>query len=240
VTEYPDYRLVVCDDCSQDGTRELLQEWNDSGYFDGLFLSEVNLGVTNSRNQGIVRNPADYYVLVDDDTMHVKGWLSSAVRILESFGFGAVTTQRPLWELLEEPDKLTPLDRKLYRKTVDGEILQAMEIVHIGSCMIFPHSTWEKTGPMSHPEKRSGICRYSHRITDKGMKVARIYPPMSESIDMPTHPYSRRFTDYMDSYTRIVAPENMQNEKYYEWNINDCRNFDETHYVDTDGRILER
>jgi len=238
VTLYPNYKLIVCDDHSTDGTQQMLRKMKESGgYFDDLFISSHNLGVTNSRNQGISRNKADYYVLVDDDTMHIKGWLTEAIKILEAFPkIGSVTTQRPLWELLDEPEKLSALDLQLIKK----DDVQAMLIKYIGSCMVFSHGIWKKIGPMSHPEKRSGICRYSHRITDRGYLVARTYPPMSESIDMPQHKHTLRFTKYKESYTKKVAPVNMQQLKHYEDGINQCLEFDKTHYINEDGYVIRR
>jgi glycosyltransferase involved in cell wall biosynthesis len=231
VTDYPNYKIIVVDDCSTDGTKELLESWNDGRYFDDYIISSSNLGVTSSRNQGIIRNPADYYALVDDDTKHCNGWLSEAIKILETFSnIGAVTTQRPLWELSEEPEKLSSLDQQLI---IDEKTkIQAMIIKYIGSCMVFPHRVWKKVGPFSHPSKRCGICRYSNRISQKSFLVARTYPPFSESIDMPQHKDSLRFKDYFDGYTAKIAPKDMQNIEFYEKGINECKEFHRTHFID--------
>ena len=234
VTDYPNYKLIVCDDCSNDGTQEYLRE--NPGLYDGLFISNANLGVTNSRNQGVVRNPADFYALIDDDTMHRVGWLSEAVNILTTWkDIGAVTTQRPLYELLEHENIYSALDLQLIKK----DNVQAMLIKYIGSSMVFSHEVWHKVGAMSHPEKRSGICRYSDRISKAGYKVARTYPAFSESIDMPSHPLSLRFTEYNDSYTTQVAPESMQNVGHYNKGIDECMRFYATHKINDDGYVVE-
>lgn len=230
---YP-YKLVVCDDCSTDGTQQYLLD--NPHLYDSLFLSKANLGVTNSRNQGIVQNPADYYVLVDDDTTHTKNWLYQMMSILTTWNdIGSVTSQRPLYELLEHPEVFSALDLQLIKK--DG--VHAMLIKYIGSCMAFSHEVWTKVGAHSHTEKRCSIGRYSTRITKAGYKVARTFPAYSESIDMPSHPLSLRFTDLNESYTKQVAPVEMQNNTHYNNGIEECIRFYATHQINQDGFIVE-
>lgn len=252
VTKYPNYKLIIADDCSTDGTQEWLKEIQNQTYqyeledgslsspvkyFDGLFLSTANLGVTNSRNQGIVRNKADYYVLVDDDTMHKKGWLTEAVSILDTHqNIGAVTTQRPLYELLEKPEILSALDKYLLIKND----VKVMITEYLGSCIVFSDKIWNKIGATSHTEKRSGICRYSNRITRAGYLVGRTLPAFSESIDMPQHELSLRFGKYKDSYTAKVAPESMQKLEHYTHGIKQCINFDSKHYINDLGQVVEK
>jgi len=230
---YP-HKLIVCDDFSTDGTQQYLLD--NPHLYDSLFLSKANLGVTNSRNQGIVQNPADFYVLVDDDTTHEPNWLFQMISILTTWkDIGSVTSQRPLYELLEHPHIYSALDLQLREQ---GDI-KAMLIQYIGSCMAFSHDIWKKIGAQSHTERRSGICRYSHRITKAGYKVARTYPAYSESIDMPTHPLSLRFTELNDSYTTQVAPIEMQSNTHFNKGIDECMRFYATHKIDEDGCVVE-
>jgi len=230
---YP-YKLIVCDDFSTDGTQQYLLD--NPHLYDSLFLSKANLGVTNSRNQGIIQNPADFYVLVDDDTTHTEGWLYQMIMILTTWkDIGSVTSQRPLYELLEHPHIYSALDLQLIKK----DDIQAMLIKYIGSCMAFSHDIWNKVGPHAHNEKRSSICRYSHRITKAGYKVARTFPAYSESIDMPTHPLSLRFTELNDSYTKQVAPVEMQNNTHYNNGIDECMRFYATHQINDAGFVVE-
>ena len=232
---YPNYKIIVCDDCSTDGTQEYLK--NNSHFYDSVFLSKVNLGVTNSRNQGVNRNPADFYALIDDDATHNPNWLKEAISILTTWhDIGAVTTQRPLYELLENENILSALDLQLIQK----EDVKAMLIKYIGSCMIFSHNVWEKVEPMSHPQKRCGIARYSDRITKAGYKVARTFPAYSESIDMPSHPLSLRFNDYNESYTRIVAPMEMQSVDHYNKGINQCIEFTKENFINDEGFVVKK
>jgi len=233
---YPNYKIIVCDDCSTDGTQEYLK--SNSYLYDSLFLSKVNLGVTNSRNQGVNRNPADFYALVDDDAVHDPNWLKEAISVLTTWhDIGAVTTQRPLYELLEKEDILSALDLQLIRKND----VKAMLVQFIGSCMLFSHEVWEKVGAMSsHPEKRCGISRYSARISKAKYKVARTFPAYSESIDMPSHPLSLRFNDYNEGYTKVVAPADMQTVDHYNDGINRCIEFTKNHFINEDGLIIKK
>ncbi|MBO0722262.1 MAG: glycosyltransferase family 2 protein, partial [Blastocatellia bacterium] len=67
--EYPNYRLVIVDNGSADGTEEMLRD-----QFPGLTLIQTggNLGYTGGNNRGIeyaIENGADYVLLINPDTV---------------------------------------------------------------------------------------------------------------------------------------------------------------------------
>ena len=112
-----------------------------------------------------------------------------------------------------------------------------MLIKYIGSCMTIRQDVWDKVGAMSHPEKRCGICRYSDRVVRAKYDVARTYPPKSESIDMPQHKDSLRFSKF-NEYTKEIAPVSMQNVDFYNAGIEECRKFDASHRIDENGFVI--
>src|SRR5687767_7406062 len=53
-TDYPNWELVVIDDDSSDGSRELLRRWRDSGRIESFTLLErEHSGVASSLNAGL-------------------------------------------------------------------------------------------------------------------------------------------------------------------------------------------
>ena len=58
-------------------------------------------------------------------------------------------------------------------------------------------------------------------------------------MDMPQHPECLRFTKLL-KYTQSVAPEAMQQVEFYEKCINECKEFDNTHYINENGDVVSR
>ncbi|MGD1844436.1 MAG: glycosyltransferase family 2 protein [Salibacteraceae bacterium] len=81
VPESEDYRLVVVDNGSTDGTPEFLQ--NQFPDVTSIRI-EVNRGFTNGYAESLPRLKADYYVLLSSDVEVSPGWLEPSIAILEA------------------------------------------------------------------------------------------------------------------------------------------------------------
>lgn len=80
-TEYPNYEIIVVDNGSTDGSVEMLEKDFPEVR---LVKNRENLGFGGGNNQGIEIAKGDYLFLLNNDTLVTKGWLSSAVEIMES------------------------------------------------------------------------------------------------------------------------------------------------------------
>ena len=80
-TRYPDWELVVIDDDSNDGSRELLRRWRDSGRIPNFTLLErEHSGVAASLNAGLEASSGEWVVSLDGDaTIETPGWLGRMV-----------------------------------------------------------------------------------------------------------------------------------------------------------------
>jgi GT2 family glycosyltransferase len=76
-TDYPNWELVVIDDDSNDGSRELLRRWRDSGRIESFTLLErEHSGVASSLNAGLAAASGEWIVSLDGDaTVETPGWL---------------------------------------------------------------------------------------------------------------------------------------------------------------------
>jgi GT2 family glycosyltransferase len=80
-TQYPSWELVVVDDDSNDGSRELLRRWRDSGRIPSFTLLErEHSGVAASLNAGLEASAGEWVVSLDGDaTIETPGWLGRMI-----------------------------------------------------------------------------------------------------------------------------------------------------------------
>lgn len=86
---YQDYEIIVIDDGSTDGTRELLVDWDKEGVL--KYVYQENQGQSAARNHGICIAEGKYLAFLDSDDLFLSDKLDSQVRYLESHpGVGLV------------------------------------------------------------------------------------------------------------------------------------------------------
>jgi GT2 family glycosyltransferase len=75
-TEYPNYELIVVDNASSDGTVEELQNIASVVPNIKVILNDSNRGFGPGNNQGLTAATGDIMVLVNNDTIVPRGWLT--------------------------------------------------------------------------------------------------------------------------------------------------------------------
>src|SRR5665213_1237651 len=79
---YPDLELVIIDDCSTDGSREIAQEWRRIDDRVITVFHESNRGISGARNSGFAASSGDFIAFCDADDIWAGDKLESQ---LESF-----------------------------------------------------------------------------------------------------------------------------------------------------------
>ncbi len=83
-TDYPAYEVIVIDNGSTDGSIELLQQLRKKGLVDKVIFNKRNRGFAFANNQGFKSAKGSYLFMLNNDVLLTKGWLSNAVKVLES------------------------------------------------------------------------------------------------------------------------------------------------------------
>ncbi len=91
-TLHPDLEIIVVDNASTDGTREYLRELEKQHGNFTVILNDENAGFARANNQGLRAAAGDYLVLLNNDTVVPRGWLSGLLRHLRDPEIGLVNT----------------------------------------------------------------------------------------------------------------------------------------------------
>ena len=83
-TEWPNFEVIVVDNASTDGTPEYLLAAEKSFPNLRVILNDKNLGFAAANNIGLRQATGDYLVLLNNDTVPTRGWLSALIRHLHA------------------------------------------------------------------------------------------------------------------------------------------------------------
>jgi len=81
-TEWPNFEVIVIDNNSTDGTPRYLKEAEKVFPNLRVILNRKNLGFAAANNIGLRRATGDYLVLLNNDTIVTRGWISTLIRHL--------------------------------------------------------------------------------------------------------------------------------------------------------------
>lgn len=84
-TAYPNYELIIIDNHSTDGTVEYLEKLKKENIPNvNIVFNEENLGFAGGNNCGIKLASGEYVILLNNDTVVTKGWITNLVKHLEN------------------------------------------------------------------------------------------------------------------------------------------------------------
>lgn len=83
---YPNWELIVIDDCSKDNTCQIIEEFAKQQNNISLIKLEKNGGVANARNIGLEQAKGKYIAFLDSDDIWMKDKLTKQVTYMEEKG----------------------------------------------------------------------------------------------------------------------------------------------------------
>jgi GT2 family glycosyltransferase len=195
---YPNYRVLIVDNSSEDGSVERLQaEFPDHTFI----LNEANLGFSRGCNRGIRRahaEGADYVVLLNNDMEVEPGFLEPAIRIAEADpAVGLVTgkilfgdRRDTIWSAGGYIDKFRVQGiASAWNQPDDGRWDTTIETSWAsGAMLLIPRRTIESIGLLPE-EYFFGVEEwdYSTSVTKAGMKI--MYVPDFKGYHYPGGSY---------------------------------------------------
>lgn len=91
-TDYPNFEIIIVDDCSIDGTREFLEQVSNEEQRIKLIKTVTRRGIPRSRNMAIESAKGEYIAFAESDMLFDKKWIKEGLTVLNSNDkIGAVT-----------------------------------------------------------------------------------------------------------------------------------------------------
>jgi glycosyltransferase involved in cell wall biosynthesis len=101
-----DFEYLISDDCSTDGTWDIIQTYKDSRI--RAWRNTPNLGEYPNRNKTLYEAKGKYIIWIDGDDIFYPHGLAFMVKMLEAFPDAAMACARPYWPNMVYPYELTP------------------------------------------------------------------------------------------------------------------------------------
>lgn len=124
---YENLELVICDDCSTDGTWEIVQNYQDPRI--RAFRNPKNIGEYANRNQALGLAEGKYVIYIDGDDIIYPHGLEFMVKMLEAFPDCGMAMARPWSEKFVYPVELSP--REFFLCQFLGQDVSAINFAHL-------------------------------------------------------------------------------------------------------------
>lgn len=91
---YGNIEIILVDDCSQDGSRQIMKAYADRDRRIHLLFNDKNRGVAQTRNIGIQAAAGEYIALLDSDDIWIKSKLEKQISLMQEkradVGYGSM------------------------------------------------------------------------------------------------------------------------------------------------------
>ena len=177
-TAYPNYEVVVVDNCSTDGTQEVLREYAAADSRVHVRLLAENLGFAGGNNEAARQSHGDYLLLLNPDTIVTFGWLHRLLQVFHDHPDAGLAT--PVTNFSGNETKINfdysdvATMEEFARLTAARQMGNRFEIaVAALLCGLVPRQLWLSLGGLDE-SFRVGMFEdddFSLRIRQAGFKV---------------------------------------------------------------------
>lgn len=203
---YADRELIVVDDCSEDGTREYLQQCQAEGLLRYVRVEEGRHTNGNyARNLGASCARGEYLAYLDDDDEWLPDKLALQVGLMEAHPECGLCTGGHILCRAGRPDTVPPMDH-LREGDISQYILTC--IVSLTSILLFRRSVFEQVGGFDENQN----FWQEYELVTRMAQVTRVccvrQPLIRYTVDLSDR---QRLTN---KYTEWLATVEGQNEKF--------------------------
>jgi GT2 family glycosyltransferase len=180
-TEYPNYELIVVDNASTDGTVEELRRLAGEAAHLRVIENADNAGFGPGNNQGLAAARGEVLVLLNNDTVVPRGWLTRLARHLEDPAVGLVGpgTNRTCNEAQLNPPYQTYAEYQAvardFGERYAGQRLPLRMLAMF--CLAFRRDTWERLGPLDERYEVGMFEDEDYALRAKAARLEVVWTP---------------------------------------------------------------
>jgi glycosyltransferase involved in cell wall biosynthesis len=171
------WELIVVDNNSTDGTRQVVEEFAAASALSVRYVSERNQGLSFARNRGITESRGTIISFVDDDVMTGRNWLQAIHKAFAQFNCAGVSGRtiaawpcaKPAWFQDEGPYALDTV----FASFDLGDTACEMKRPPIGVNMAFRREVFEKYGHFRTDLGRTGKSLMGGEDTEFGRRLMK-------------------------------------------------------------------
>ncbi len=197
--DWTDFELIIVDDASRDGTREILRDYAARDPRIRLFLKDQNEGLAVARNLGIAEARGEWVAFLDADDLYSPDMLRLAIEAAR-----AKNAEMVLWDYVVFTD-----EAEIAAKSSETSALIALEASDRLALLERPAFAW---------------TRLVHRDALKRLEIA--FPPGLTYQDVPVHwrlitqldriaLVPRRLANYRQQPQATTAGKGMKRADYF-------------------------
>ncbi|MBS4195804.1 glycosyltransferase family 2 protein [Lederbergia citri] len=144
---YTNWEMLIADDCSQDGSRDLIKEWMEKDERIRLIELKQNGGAAVARNIAIGQAKGQYIAFLDSDDLWTADKLTQQIRFMNEHDSAISFTSYQLMDVNGNLlDKVVNVPKKIdYRGLLGNTIIGCLTVI----------VNIDKTGPIQMPNMRT-------------------------------------------------------------------------------------
>lgn len=154
-TNHKNYKIIIIDNASTDGTNDFLQTINQSLLFD-VISNRENIGFTLAANQGMQKAEGEFVLLLNNDILVETNWITGMLDVFARFNDAGIVGAKTLVPgtnlihniggmVLTKKSMFLPIGKNALRW--DQRFSAPVECQYIeGSCMCIKREVIEKIG----------------------------------------------------------------------------------------------
>ena len=147
---YPHIQLIIADDGSTDGSKEMIQEWIQANDPSVVFIShKTNLGLTKNINSALPHIKGDYFQVFGCDDLMLPDKISTQIKILETNkNAGVVYSDMQMIDKNAVDLSYTYYEKHLYKQPFSGDHYESLinRIIIAAPTVLIKTEVLKKTG----------------------------------------------------------------------------------------------
>jgi glycosyltransferase involved in cell wall biosynthesis len=128
---YKNWELLIIDDCSIDGTYQLVRDLMRDDDRIKLFKNDVNIGISDSRNRGLELANGNFIAFLDSDDLWLPNKIKFQLNFMKTnnYGFTFTSYRRFISSNYHKSKLITPINKFTYKSLLTNTGIPCLTVM---------------------------------------------------------------------------------------------------------------